>query len=67
MKNWKKISQAETGNIPQELRKKWGGDAGCPILDNDNKVLGWAASMPTKKGDVIEAITILGDIKTLSA
>jgi hypothetical protein len=48
--------------MPSDLIEKWGGEFGCPVMDENRNVLGFAASMPKYEGEAIEAITNEGEI-----
>jgi hypothetical protein len=52
--------------IPEELIEKWGGEYGCPVTDDNGNLLGWAVNMPQYEGQIIEAISIYGELSTIT-
>ncbi len=67
MKNWAKISTTVPGNIPENLRKIWGGDSGAPILDKQGIHIGWASTDSVQPGQKVEAIDLSGNLYTIQA
>lgn len=65
MKKWNKV-ESQQAPIPENLRKKWGGTHGHPIIDDKQRLLGWAAEYPSYEGQEIQVITMSGELKTLT-
>ena len=57
VKSWEAVRPAE--KVPEELRDKWGGEWGCPIIDESREVIGYAARMPQSDDDLDDIEVIL--------
>jgi len=64
MKNvmYSRVRPAQIDCIPVEFRDKWNGTCGCPVIGKEDKLLGWAANMPSHEGEEVEFISIAGEI-----